>query len=120
MLDTALDWGLTEQAFWDMTIAEIKRMVESRQRVQKVEAQEKAYFDYTLAILMAKGVARAMGDKNSYPTMEEAYPHLFAEIAAKQQAEVEEQKIILSALRFKQFAQSYNKSFKNKEVANDK
>ena len=35
-------------------------------------------------------------------------------------AKVEEQKMILSALRFKQFAQSYNSNLKNKEVANDK
>lgn len=116
MLNNALDYGITEFDFWEMTFSEIERAVSSKRRVLDVQAREKAYYDYTLANLITKGVARVLGDKSSYPTIEEAYPGLFEEVAAQKQAEVEEQKIILSALRFKQFAQSYNKSFKQ-EVA---
>lgn len=120
MLDSALDWGITEFTFWEMTIEEVRRAVDSKRRVKKYEDREKAYFDYTQALLITKGMAKAMGgSKADYPTLEDAYPEIFKEDTTEYQAKVEEQKIILSALRFKQFTQSFNKKF-NKEVANDK
>lgn len=120
MLDTALDYGITEEQFWDMTFAEIHRAVDSKVRVRKLEARDKATYDYILAQLITKGVSRVLGDKSNYPTLEEAYPGVFDEVIAERKAKAEEQKMNLSALRFKQFAQSYNDKFKNKEVANDK
>ena len=42
MLEDALDYGITEEQFWDMTFAEIKRAVDSKIRVMKREAREKA------------------------------------------------------------------------------
>jgi hypothetical protein len=120
MLDVALDSGITEESFWDMTFAEIERAVNSKIRVRKKEAQEKATYDYILAQLIAKGVSKVLGDKSNYPTIEEAYPGVFDDVVEQQKAKVAEQKANLSALRFKQFAQSYNSKYKNKEVANDK
>jgi uncharacterized protein (DUF1800 family) len=117
MLDTALDYGITEERFWDMTFAEIKRSVDSAVRVRKLQIQEKATYDYILANLITKGVSKVLGDKSNYPSLEEAYPGVFDDVI---EAKVREQKMNLSALRFKQFAQSYNKNLKNKEVANDK
>lgn len=120
MLDKALDYGITEDHFWDMTFAEVERAANSKMRVLKLQAQEKATYDYILAQLITKGVSKVLGDKSNYPTIEEAYPGVFDDVVAEQKAKVEEQKMNLSALRFKQFAQSYNSNFKNKEVANDK
>ena len=120
MLDDALDCGITEDQFWDMTFAEIERASESKARVLKKQAQEKATYDYILAQLITKGVSRVLGDKSNFPTLEEAYPGVFDDVAAETQAKIEEQRMNLSALRFKQFAQSYNSNLKNKEVANDK
>ena len=120
MLDNALDYGITEERFWDMTFAEIHRAVDSAIRVNKLEAQEKASYDYILAQLITKGVAQVLGDKSDYPTKEEVYPGIFDDVIEKNKAKIEEQKMNLSALRFKQFAQSYNNNLKNKEVANDK
>ena len=119
MLDTALDYGIKEERFWFMTIAEIQREVKSVVRVKKLESQERATYDYILANLITKGVSKVLGDKSEYPTMEKAYPGLFDDVAAERQEKIQEQKMNLSALRFKQFAQSHNKSFKNKEVANN-
>ena len=116
MLDTALDYGITEEKFWDMTFAEIERAIKSANRVRKLQAQEQATYDYILANLITKGVSKVLGDKGSYPSIEEAYPGVFDDVIAK----AEEHRMNLSALRFKQFAQSYNSNFKNKEVANDK
>jgi hypothetical protein len=51
-----------------------------------------------------------MDGKNKLPDLEEAYPSLFDDTdRAEKKAEVKEN---LSALRFKQFALSYNKRFK--------
>jgi hypothetical protein len=120
MLDRALDYGITEEKFWDMTFAEIHRAVNSKRRMLKQEAQEKATYDYILAQLITKGVSKVLGDKSNYPSIEEAYPGIFDDVVAERKAKIEEQKMNLSALRFKQFANSYNNKFKNKEVANDK
>ena len=120
MLDNALDYGITEHDFWEMTFGELDRATKSAIRVRKIQIQEKASYDYILAQLIAKGVSKVLGDKSNYPTIEEAYPGVFDDVIAERKAKIEEQKMNLSALRFKQFAQSYNNKLKNKEVANDK
>lgn len=51
-LETALDEGIKEQEFWNMTLAEVIRAVESNRRVYKQKAQEKASYDYILADLI--------------------------------------------------------------------
>ena len=116
MLDRALDCGIKEYEFWDMTIGELERAVASAVRLERQRAQQQATYDYILANLITKGVGKVLGDKSAYPSLEEAYPGVFDDIAQEQQAKLEEQKMNLSALRFKQFAQSYNERFNNKEV----
>lgn len=118
MLDNALDYGILEERFWEMTFAEIERAVKSAVRIQKLKAKEKASYDYILATLITKGVAKAFGDKSDYPTLEEVYPEVFSDDIAEREAKAEEQKMNLSAIRFRQFAQSFNKGFKKQEVAN--
>ena len=92
-----------------MTIAELKRAVESKKRIQELNTREKATFDYLQADLIGRSIARVYSSSNKLPTLAEAYPSLFSaeEIAEKLQEKREQ----LSVLRFKQFAQSYNKNF---------
>lgn len=116
LLTSALDFGISELDFWDMTPGEVYRSVYSRQRVRRLEAQEKASYDYILANLIIKGVGMTLGSKGEFPTLEEAYPGLFDEVVEKRNEEIRNQKMNLSALRFRQFAQSYNDKFKRKEV----
>lgn len=113
-LETALDFGITEFEFWEMTLAELERAIESKRRVKKIEAQEKASFDYILADLIGRSVGRIYSSSTKIPEISEVYPSLFdsKDIEEKKQ----EQKAELSVLRFKQFANSYNNKF-NKEVA---
>lgn len=113
-LDNALDAGITETDFWNMTIVELERAFASRQRMERARAQEKASFDYLLADLIGRSIARVHSSANTMPEISEVYPSLFdnKEIQEKRQA----QKAELSALRFKQFAHSYNQKFA-KEVA---
>lgn len=99
-----------------MTLGEVERAVLSWQRRNKREAQERAAYDYILAALIGTNVASYFSNA-TVPPLKEVYSHLFEE----QTAEVQEQKIDakteLSALRFKQFAKSFNDRFNKQEVA---
>lgn len=116
MLDNALDYGISEQEFWEMTFAELDRLVASRKRMENYRAKERATFDYISAIMVGRAFAAGMDNKAKFPDIHEFYPSLFD--AQEREAQKREQSNQLSALRFKQFAQSYNKKYK--EVANDK
>ena len=116
MLNNALDYGISEKDFWEMTFAELDRVVASKKRMQKYEAQERATYDYILAALIGRAFSAGMDSKAKFPDIHEVYPSLFD--AQEREQQKQERSNQLSALRFKQFAQSYNKRFK--EVANDK
>ena len=110
MLDNALDWGISEEAFWNMTIGELDRLVNSKQRQEEHRAKEKATFDYTLALLIGRAV-RGGDEEHPFPELYEVYPNLFFEEHKKQQEEKEAQQAQLSAIRFIQFAESFNSKF---------
>lgn len=116
MLINSLDYGIKELEFWEMTPGEVIRAVNSKIKTRKLEAQERASYDYILANLIVKGVGISFGANGSFPSIEEAYPGLFNDLVEERNQKVQEQKMNLSALRFKQFAQSYNDNFKRKEV----
>ncbi len=97
-----------------MTIAELIRVVESKKRVLRLEAKQKAIFDYTLANLIGHSIARLHSSSKTLPSIAEAYPALFT--VEEVEEEAQERKDQLSALRLKQFAQSFNKRFKDKEA----
>ena len=113
-LDTALDAGISERDFWDMTIAEVRRAVESYERVRKQKTKEQASFDYILAGLIGWSVGRFLNSNNKMPGIDQAYPNLFndEEIEEHKQEQLDD----LSVIRFKQFAASHNKKFS--EVTN--
>ena len=117
MLNNALDYGITEFDFWSMTFAELERVVASRKRVDRQRVQEIATLNHIHAALVGRAFGAAMDNKNDYPTLHEAYPNLFEDVEAIQKKKEEKQELInqLSIIRFKQFAQSYNKRFE--EVA---
>ena len=96
-----------------MTIAELNRLIASKKRRE----QRKASFDYVLADLIVRSVARVYNSANTMPTLSEAYPTLFNK--KEEEEKIQEQKDELSALRFKQFAQSFNKSFKEGKLKNE-
>lgn len=93
-----------------MTLAEVNRAAESKIRVSKMEDKKKASFDYILADLIGRSVSRVYSSSGKMPTLSEAYPSLFDKVEEEQR--IQEKKAELSILRFKQFANSYNKRFK--------
>lgn len=115
-LNNALDYGITEHDFWEMTLAEVRRAVASFIRVEKLRAQEKASFDYILANLIVKGVAITLGDKSAMPTIEEVYGDIITKQSNKAtEDKINERKTELSTLRFMQFAKSFNEKFSKEE-----
>lgn len=106
---TALDCGISEECFWEMTIAELARAVDSFNRRKQAEAKEKASYDYILADLIGRSISRMFSSSATMPEIGEIYPTLFDTQEIQQQKQ--EKKAELSALRFKQFAQSFNQKF---------
>lgn len=92
-----------------MTIAELTRAIESHNRRKAEQQKEKATFDYILADLIGRSVARIHNASNKFPDIAEAYPTIF-NTEAIQEKKVQKQDE-LSALRFRMFANSYNKRF---------
>lgn len=115
-MECALDYGISERNFWEMTLAEVERDIKSRKKMQQIEDQKRASYDYILADLIGRSIGRLYSSSNHYPDISEVYPSLFD---SKEIQEIkQQQKYELSALRFKHFAQSYNDRIK-KEVAKD-
>lgn len=111
-----MDYGISEFDFWTMTLAELERALESKKRMLKQQAQEKASYDYTLAELIGRSVARIYSSSSTMPAIEEVYPTLFDTKAIEEQKR--ERQAELSAIRFKQFATSFNKNFKKEAKDN--
>lgn len=109
-LETALDSGIAEQSYWDMTLAEVIRAIESYNRRYKAAERQQAAFDYILADAIGKSISRIYSSSAKMPKLYELYPALFAseEIEEQEQAKRDE----LSVLRFKQFAQAHNNKLK--------
>lgn len=104
-----------------MTPGEVIRAIESNNRLIKRQHQEQATYDYIQATLIVKGVSICLGDKTPFPSIREVYPGVFDELEQEEKTKKEEEaKTQLSTLRFLQFAQSYNKNYKNKEVLKQK
>lgn len=100
-----------------MTLAELVRLIESKKRVQERQLKERATFDYIHADLVGRSIARVHSSANKYPSIAEAYPSLFSQEEVEEN--VQSKKDELSALRFKQFTQSFNAKFKGGEKLND-
>ena len=96
-----------------MTIAELGRYIESYKRKLLEEQQRKASFDYILADLIGRSVARIHNNTNTLPVISAVYPTLFN--SEEEQEKIAKKQDDLSAARFRQFADSFNKRFK--EVA---
>ena len=106
-LESALDYGIDETNYWDMTLAEVIRAIESKKRQQKLQAQERASYDYILADLIGRSVSRIYSNSTRLPQIYEVYPTLFDGVEMEEQKQQKQMEI--SAIRFKLFAQSYNK-----------
>jgi hypothetical protein len=98
-----------------MSLAELQRFFDSRKRIREDQEKRKAIFDYTLADLIGQSVSRIYNSSNKMKSLSETYPSLFD--TQEEAAIIKQKKDELSAIRFKQFANSFNSRFK--EVAKE-
>jgi hypothetical protein len=110
MLDNALDWGISEEQFWNMTIGELDRFLDSKRRQEEHRLKERATMDYTLALLIGRAF-RGSDEENPFPDLYEVYPKLFLEELTQQEEKKRQLQDELSAIRFIQFAESFNSKF---------
>lgn len=96
-----------------MTLGELQRLFEAKQEVYKARAREKAENNYILAGLIGINLSRVFNTSIEIPPIEEVYPNLFDVEQIREEKQNKKQE--LSVLRFKQFAQTFNKKFE-KEV----
>jgi hypothetical protein len=117
LLQPAINVGLDEERFWNMTVAEIQRYMDGAIWRMKQQAQ----FDYTLANLIGVSVARIMSNEVNYPQIEEIYPELFEDIIKEKQRQKEEEVIINKSVNnFLAFAMKHNSRLKgSEELTND-
>ena len=115
LLQPAINMGLSEFDFWEMTKAEVERYLEGAIWRLKTRAQ----FDYSLADLFGASVARLFDSNAEFPTLYKAYPNLFDE-EEKPEAEQEEIATTNSINNFLAFAMEHNaKMRKGVETIND-
>jgi hypothetical protein len=116
LLEVALDCGIFEERFWLMTIAEVNRAIESKNRADKAAAKQEALFNYIQAELIGRSVGRfIVNGEVAMPPVEEVYSSLFTEENIDKEEEKISKAAELSAARFIQFANFHNSKI-NKEV----
>ena len=115
LLQPAINVGLREFDFWEMTLAEVQRYIQGAEWRMRTKAQ----YDYVSANLIGVSVGRVISNEIQFPPIEEVYPNLFEkpdeeEVAAKE----EEIATINSTNRFMEFALRHN-AMKQKGEVND-
>lgn len=117
ILNNALDIGIKEAEFWEMTMGEIERAVDSFRRTHQAQLKQRASMDYTLAGIIGLYVAQSFGGSGGVeiPTLEQCYPSLFEEEVKEKEQKIEENKMILSEIRLRQFSQQHNQKIKEVE-----
>ena len=90
-----------------MTLAEINRAMESKKRQREAEERKQASYDYVLADLIGRSISRLYSSAGKMPSLTEAYPNVFNEEEVESQKQAK--RMELSAIRFRQFADTYNK-----------
>ena len=110
MLDNALDCGLSEREFWDMTIGELERYIDSVHRMEVHRLKERATMDYTHALLVGRAI-RGSTEENPFPDLYEVYPKLFLDELNEKEEKEQALQDEISAIRFIQFAESFNSKF---------
>lgn len=114
LLQQCMSIGMREEDFYNSTLAQITRYVESYNKQQQNKLQEKAYFDYQLANLIGVSVSRLLSKNAKYPAFEKVYPFITQSTQAKDINEEWEMEVQRN--RLCEWAEQMNKKFnKNKK-----
>lgn len=113
MLESALDIGIAEKDYWEMTVAEVSRAIESNNRRYKMELKARASMDYALASTIGIFISKALAqNETEIPPIEQIYPSLFEQEAEKKQNDI-------NVARFMQYAALHNLKYKQEVKKSD-
>ena len=120
LLDSALEWGIDEDKFWDMTLAELRRAITARRRAHNAKMQEQAVMDYAHASLVGCAFGCVLSEEAKLPEFKKFYSFLYTqEEMVRMEDEEAERQDKISEMNFKLFANSLKNKSNNKEVEKD-
>ena len=116
-----LDLGYTPSFFWDLTLQEVYDIIESKQRINKIEAEKETYslkskliFKSVLARQIAENVACIFSKEAKVTDVYDLMPQLFKEEKEEAQKKIAKNQWELHKARFMAFSEEHNS--KRKEV----
>lgn len=113
LLEKCMSIGMREEEFYHSTLAQVTRYVESYNKQQENQLQEKAYFDYQLANLIGMSLSRLLNKNAKYPEFRKAYPFIKSDTEKEVDEEWEMEK---QHIKLMEWAEQMNKKFeKNKK-----
>ena len=111
-----LDIGGKPLDFWDLTVLEIREMIESYNRVKLQERKEKIIDSYRLSKMISNHISLLLSKDAKVLEFWEYAPELFVEEQQAVEQERQRQVLLLHKERMREFAERHNQ--KRKEEAN--
>ncbi|HHG7937040.1 TPA: hypothetical protein ACPYFT_002024 [Streptococcus pneumoniae] len=111
-----LDIGGKPLDFWDLTVLEIREMIESYNRVKIQERKEKIIDSYILSRMITNHVSLLLSNDAKVVELWEYAPELFVEEQQAVEQERQRQALLLNKERMRDFAERHNR--KRKEEVN--
>lgn len=111
-----LDIGGKPLDFWDLTVLEIREMIESYNRVKTQERKEKIIDSYRLSQMISNHVSLLLSNEAKIVEFWEYAPELFVEEQQAVELERQKQALLLHKERMREFAERHNR--KRKEEVN--
>lgn len=109
-----LDIGGKPLDFWDLTILEIKDMIESHNRVTIQKQKEKIVESYRLSQMIANNVSLLLSKEAKPLDVWDYAPELFQEERNQVEKARQEQEMKMHKERMRAFAESHNRKMKMK------
>ncbi len=109
-----LDIGGRPLDFWDLTILEIRDMIESHNRITIQKQKEKIVESYRLSQMIANNVSLLLSKEAKLLDVWDYAPELFKEERAKVEKARQEQEMRMHKERMRAFAESHNRKMKMK------
>nr|DAK18835.1 MAG TPA: hypothetical protein [Caudoviricetes sp.] len=109
-----LDIGGEPLVFWDLTVLEIRDLIESYNRVRIQERKEKIIDSYRLSQMIANNVSLLFSNDAKPLEVWDYAPELFQEEKEQVEKARQEQEMRLHKERMRAFAESHNRKMKMK------
>jgi hypothetical protein len=109
-----LDIGGKPLDFWDLTILEIRDMIESHNRVTIQKQKEKIVESYRLSQMIANNVSLLLSKEAKPLDVWDYAPDLFQEERDQVEKARQEQEMRMHKERMRAFAESHNRKMKTK------